>query len=173
MLQRGGGGSVDLSAALLRPLLKTAARWDCLRPGNFIAQRSQACYSSRAASGQKAKILYTLAHVILSVFSERLELPAVTAATTDCLAYTLRLLAAGALLVLVILICVCFLENSTSLAGPPKAVAEAFLPLKLCIEILGSNMRPRAIKQILAHCLKGLANKVCTLIYLSFIAATE
>ena len=96
---------VDLSATLLRPLLKAAARYECLWTQESLKRSScKPATSNRASSGQKAKILYTLAHVILSVFSECLELPAVTAATADCLAFALRLLTAGALLVLMLLI---------------------------------------------------------------------
>ncbi|CAL8462244.1 g1775 [Coccomyxa elongata] len=107
----------DLSALLIRPLLKNAAK----SPAKHTASNC-----------------YVLVNAALMVFFEQAQSPSVAAVALDCLRHILGSISSGQSGVL---------------------VAEAFLPMRKSVEILGGDMKPGMVRALITECLKCIKHK--------------
>ncbi|BDA46105.1 hypothetical protein COCOBI_08-1970 [Coccomyxa sp. Obi] len=107
----------DLSALLIRPLLRTAAK----SPAKHMASNC-----------------YMLVNAALMIFFEQAQSPSVAAVAVDCLKHILGSFSSGQHGVL---------------------VAEAFLPMRKSVEILGGDMKPGMVRALITECLKCMKSK--------------
>ncbi|KAK9821617.1 hypothetical protein WJX81_008503 [Elliptochloris bilobata] len=141
------GAELDELSGLVRELACAALRYQaeadgaveagCGLSGGWLGDallRPLLRCAVKAPARQTTASAFVLAHTALAAFREWAASPAVAAAARDCLALMLRSLQPGS----------------------GARVAEAYLPLRQCVEVLGAALAPAAVRSLLLECLNGI-----------------